>query len=154
MRSLTRLCLCMAVMYWPVTAIGDVPVTPWGKPDLSGVWTTATLTPLETPAELLSKASLSADERAAMETAAEAAWEERDGKPPPGSVGGYNREWLDPGMKALTDGRKSLIIDPPDGRIPWRQAAKQASGLAIVRFQSPTDGYQAEKTARNLPRHG
>ncbi len=116
------------------TAVAEAPRTPWGSPDLQGVWTTATLTPLERPDELADKASLTEDERAALETQAEARWEAMEEAPPPGSVGGYNREWLDPGMKALSDGRVALIVDPADGRIPWRPEAKAASDAQRARY--------------------
>ncbi len=115
-------------------AVAEAPRTPWGSPDLQGVWTTATLTPLERPDELADKASLTEDERAALETQAEARWEAMEEAPPPGSVGGYNREWLDPGMKALSDGRVALIVDPADGRIPWRPEAKAASDAQRARY--------------------
>ena len=114
-------------------AAADVPVTPWGKPSLEGVWTTATLTPLERP-ETVAATPLTEAERAEMEADAEALWESFDQPPPPGSVGGYNREWLDPGMKALPDGRPSLIVDPPDGRIPWRAQARAAADAERARY--------------------
>lgn len=123
-------------------AAAEVPRLPWGKPDLQGVWTSATLTPLERPANVAEDKTLSAEERAAMEESAENRLVARSENPPPGSVGGYNREWLDPGMRALSDGRSALIIDPANGRIPWRAAAKAASDQQRARYGvGPFDTY-------------
>ena len=108
-------------------------MTAWGKPSLEGVWTTATLTPLERP-EAVTDARLTEAQRAEMEAAAEQMWEALEKPPPPGQVGGYNRVWLDPGMKALPDGRPSLVVDPPDGRIPWRPEALAASNAESARY--------------------
>lgn len=110
------------------------PETSWGTPDLNGTWTSATLTPLERPVELPAEA-LSAETQAEIEAAQAARMASIDAAPPPpGSVGGYNRAWLDPGMKLLSDGRAALITDPPDGRIPWRPAAKAASDAQRARY--------------------
>jgi len=118
--------------------------TEWGDPDLRGIWTTATLTPLERPAELINRAQLSDVETDELEEVAEARFARSDQRPPAGSVGGYNKEWLDPGMKALPDRRTSLVIDPPDGRIPWTTAAReesdrQRSRYGVGPFHSHTD---------------
>ncbi len=112
----------------------EVPMTAWGKPDLSGVWTTATLTPLERPLDVSEDKTLTAQEMSVMSKKAEESLTARSENPPPGSVGGYNREWLDPGMQALKDGRTALIFDPADGRIPWRPDAKAASDAQRARY--------------------
>ena len=125
------LALCMACL--ASAALGDAPRTPWGKPDLQGVWTPATLTPLERP-DTMTDARLTPEQRAQLEAEAEATWAAIDQPPPPGSVGGYNREWLDPGMKALDDGRAALVVDPPDGRIPWRAEALADSDAQRARY--------------------
>ena len=117
----------------PSAAGADVPMTPWGRPSLEGVWTTATLTPLERP-DALGDTPLSEAQRAELEAEAEKFWAALEQPPPPGQVGGYNREWLDPGMKALPDGRPSLVVDPPDGRIPWRPEARAASEAEVARY--------------------
>jgi len=135
--------LCLLILLFAAAGIhAEAPKTGWGKPDLQGVWTTATLTPLERPEALDAQHTLSAEERAAMETQAEARLQQSMENPPPGSVGGYNREWLDPGMKALSDGRVALVVDPEDGRIPWRPEAKAASDAQRARYGvGPFDTY-------------
>lgn len=90
------------------------PRTPWGDPDLQGQWNSQTSTPLQRPLEgaLASKETLSEEEADAIEEANRRSFDE---KPQAGDPGTYNAFWRDSG-KALT--RTSLIVDPPDGRIP------------------------------------
>ena len=97
----------------------EVEHTPWGDPDLQAVWDYRTITPVERPEEFGDKAVLTAEEVAELE--AEAVRNNVDRVPPPGSVGGYNRFWLDFGTNVISGGRTSLIIDPPDGRLPPRR---------------------------------
>ena len=88
------------------------PRTAWGDPDLQGVWTNRTTTPLERPDDFEGQEVLSAEERAELDAQAEA---NRDRPPPPGRTGAYNSFWLDRGLR---NDRTSLIIDPPDGKYP------------------------------------
>jgi hypothetical protein len=105
------------------------PRTPDGKPDLQGVWTNATLTPLERPANMAGKATLTDAEAAAYEKASIEMVTKYDGKAEnpfadaagSGGTGGYNALFIDRGSElARVDGvkRTSLIIDPPDGKVP------------------------------------
>ena len=127
--------LVLVVALCANNADADPPRTAWGTPDLQGVWTTATLTPLERADVHAGKSHLSAAEAAALETQAEAQTAKIDTtEPGPGEVGGYNRAWLDMGMKLLPDRRTALIVDPPDGRIPWRPEAKAASDAERARY--------------------
>ncbi len=98
------------------------PRTPWGDPDLQGLWSNQTSTPLERPAALQGKETLSQEEAEERE---EAARLNAELPPPPGDPGTYNSFWREPGI-ALT--RTSLIVDPPDGRVP----ALTADGKARV----------------------
>jgi hypothetical protein len=110
------------------------PRTPWGAPDLMGVWTTATATPLERPEAMSGKERLSEAEAAALEESIDRQYESFDAKPRPGTVGGYNRGWLDPGLRVVPDRRTALIVDPPDGRIPWRPEWRDYSKRERARY--------------------
>ncbi|MCY4027617.1 MAG: hypothetical protein OXH75_15070 [Acidobacteria bacterium] len=94
------------------------PRTSWGAPDLGGVWDFRTITPLERPEEL-SEQDVLTDEQAA-EREARAIEQNVDRPPPPGSTGGYNRFWVDT-PSFVDNTRTSLIVDPPDGRLPALQ---------------------------------
>src|SRR5262245_4616138 len=104
--------------------------TPWGVPDLQGTWTGSTITPLERPREFADKAVLTKEEASALEARArrQAAVER---PPAQGDPGTYNQIWFDPSSAVLPDRRTSLIVDPPDGRIPYtpqgRELATRAS---------------------------
>jgi hypothetical protein len=94
-----------------------------GQPDLQGVWTNPTLTPFERPATLGDKAFLSEAEAADIEKRA-AARRQEEGPPPAGDVGTYNQFWTDSGDKVVSTRRTSLVVDPPDGRVPLRAEAE------------------------------
>lgn len=87
--------------------------TPWGDPDLQGVWTNTTTTPLERLPEAGDKAVLSDEERAQV---AQRVFERVDqDKPRPGTVVPYNEFWYERGT---LNNRTSLIVDPPNGKLP------------------------------------
>ena len=92
------------------------PRTPWGHPDLEGIWTNATLTPFQRPPELGTKAFYEPDEVAAVEQDRRAQTN-ADRELPPGQVGSYNDFFFERGSGIVASRRTSLIIDPPDGRI-------------------------------------
>ena len=103
--------------------------------DLDGIWTYATMTPLERPRDLAAKPSL---------TPAEAAEYERliiERQATTNNTAGP--DWWDPGTRLLTNGRTSLIVDPPDGRVPALTAEAQqraAERLAARRARGSADG--------------
>jgi hypothetical protein len=101
------------------------PRTPDGQPDLQGIWVNATITPFERPASLRDKAFLSEAEAAALEGQA-ASRRAEDAGPRPGDVGSYNQFWFDSGERVVSTRRTSLVIDPPDGRVPLRREAEAA----------------------------
>jgi hypothetical protein len=101
--------------------------TPWGDPDLQGTWSNQTLTPLERPAQFKDKPVLTEPEAAAYEKQVIEAGNVDNRNP--GTVQdvnlAYNQVWWDRGNKIVADRRTSLIVDPPDGRIPQMTAAAQ-----------------------------
>jgi hypothetical protein len=100
------------------------PRTPDGQPDLQGIWTNATITPLERPAAWKDKTFLTEAEAAAFEKQAAARREEAD-KPIPGRFESYNQFWLDGGTTVLSTRQTSLVVDPPDGRVPVKPAEEK-----------------------------
>ena len=107
----------------PATVKWSAPRTPDGQPDLQGVWTNATLTPLERPAAMGAKAFLTEQEAAAIEkrTAERRAASDKFG---PLESGSYNRFWYDDGTTVLSTRQTSLVVDPADGRVPVRPSAE------------------------------
>ena len=113
------------------------PRTPEGVPDLQGVFTFRTITPMQRPAQLEGRVTLSAEEAAEFE-ASENTRLNRDlfdpiaGAPSAGyaprAEGGvlsYNEFWYERGVELTRDRRTSLIVDPPDGQIPYTDAARE-----------------------------
>jgi hypothetical protein len=117
--------------------------TPDGQPDLQGLWSNATITPLERPKELAAKEFFTSAEAAEYEKRVldESNKDRRDG-PPEADVGrAYNDSWWDRGTKVVPTRRTSIIVDPPDGRIPalTPEAQKAESARVAVR-QRPAGG--------------
>jgi hypothetical protein len=113
------------------------PRTPDGKPNLAGIYSFSTITPLQRPDTLTGKAALSDEEAAAFE-ASENKRLNRDlfdpikGQPSAGyaprAEGGvlsYNEFWYERGNRLTKDRRTSLIVDPPSGTIPFTDVARR-----------------------------
>ena len=92
------------------------PLTAWGAPDLQGVWDFRSLTPLERPSGLKDKDVFSSGEEAETFAQETIKRQSRDSDTS-GRVVPYNDFWFDEGTKVTTT-RTSLIVDPPDGRMP------------------------------------
>jgi len=95
------------------------PKTPWGEPDLQGTFSNRTITPFERPANVNGREFYTAEEVAAMEKAAAGrGGDEGRNRGTRGDVErAYNDFWWDRGTKVTTL-RTSLVVDPPDGRVP------------------------------------
>jgi hypothetical protein len=123
-----------------------VPKTPWGDPDLQGVWNDATSTPLQRPGGVSSKDVLNDEEAEEFQQqlAHDLSRDRRDGGPDVDVNRAYNEHWMDSRrLKITADHRTSLIVDPPDGRIPptvplspEREKARAARAAANVRFNA------------------
>ena len=109
----------------------EPPRTPWGAPDLQGVWDFRSITPMERPEELADKEFLTEEEAANLEQEAADRNERLANQPAQrtqvadsvdrredGGPGFYNNFWLDRGTNTVGTRRTSLIVDPADGRIP------------------------------------
>ena len=97
--------------------------TPWGDPDLQGMWTNETITPFERPPQYKGKAFLTAAEAAKIEQDIAKRRAAGDGKSSPGNVGSYNQIWMDSGDKFLATRQTSLVVEPADGIVPTRDSA-------------------------------
>ena len=105
--------------------------TAWGDPDLQGLWTNESRTPMERPVELGNKAFFTEEDVQAMRAAAEPApvdtiSDEVSVPVAGGNVGAHSAIWLDQGEALLSTRQTSLIVDPPNGRAPLRDSAWQA----------------------------
>jgi hypothetical protein len=124
------------------------PRTPDGQPDLQGVWNFSTITPLERPAEFAAKPFLTDEEARDYErrTMERSNRDNRDQSSAAADLGGaYNEFWWDRGVHAArVDGktRTSLIVDPPDGKLPalTPEGQARADARAEARRLHPDDG--------------
>jgi hypothetical protein len=129
------------------------PHTPWGEPDLQGVYSNRTITPFERPDEFAGKATLTDAETAEFERRQNGRdSDQRGAKGTEADVSGaYNQFWWDRGTKVTTN-RSSLLVDPADGRVPpltpeaqrraldeWQQPVFRSAGAAGSRG---TDSYR------------
>ena len=142
------------------------PRTPWGDPDLQGVWTTdwERSVPLERSTELGERAELTAEEIAVRAQDEETALaDDKDTRRPSRSTGAAAEHWYEFGKEVSA--RTSLVVDPPDGRIPPLTLGAQtrqiepSTRLGFVGgsfndgpFDGPTDLHLADRCiTRGLP---
>jgi hypothetical protein len=126
-----------------LTHLMTAPLYSQVRPNLEGIWTNATLTPLERPRELSGKPMLTKEEAAAYEQRVlrEANRDRRDGGAEVDVGRAYNDYWFDRGTN-LVSGRTSLVVDPEDGRVPalTAEAQKRAVERDVARRLHPADG--------------
>ena len=106
--------------------------TPWGDPDLQGIWSNQTPTPLERPDALAGKATLSEDEAAQFEKTSLERLLTTFAREVPIS-GELNEIWLETAKGKVPPGRStSMVVDPPDGKIPYTPEGQKQIGRAHV----------------------
>ena len=152
--------LALIVIAWVVPLLGQsgtgstkapsaknwkAPHTPWGHPDLQGIWNNGNaMTPLERPSDLADREFLSDEEWAARarEVATRAEADKRPADPLADVGLAYNNEWWDRGVPLK---RTSMIIDPPNGKLPPLTAEGQkrvAARDAARRQHGPADSWE------------
>ena len=145
------------------------PRTPWGDPNIGGLWNSSTVTPLERPEAQADKEFLTEEEAAAIERqvvdrnnrANAPSVVRTEPLPVGGNVGAYNNFWLDRGTTVVPTRRTSLIVDPPNGRLPpltpdaqrRRSSAERQRLTAVREGRVPADSYgRRSRTSRERSR--
>lgn len=136
----------------------QTPKTSFGHPDLQGIWTNATMTPLERPRHLGDQLILTPEVGARMEENspfarmrdADLRPTDPNAPPPPsgGNIGGYNAFWLDPGTRVVQvngEYRTSIISSPKNGQIPYTKEAREYRDKAFG-VRTSEIGYDGPET--------
>jgi len=138
--------------------------TPWGDPDLQGVWNDATSTPLQRPTGVASKDVLNDAEAEEFQDqlAGHLSRDRRDGGSEVDANRAYNEHWMDARRLKITgDHRTSLIVDPEDGKIPplvplsaerQKQSDERAAALARFNAGMPNTYFDFELPIRCITR--
>ena len=122
-----------------------MPRMPDGRPDLQAVWTNATITPFERGNEIPYSGVVvpaSAADKPVFTEEESASLEEQTNARRPGFMGAYN-VWMDAGDRFLSTRQTSLVVDPPDGRVPVKASAAAVRERNIARQR---DDYRAMST--------
>jgi hypothetical protein len=156
--SLKVVAIVVATLSLPALSVSaqGVPRTAWGAPDLNGTWDFRTITPLERPAARADQEFLTEEEAANLErevidrnadlAAREAVRTEVTtsvDRGEEGAPGFYNNFWLDRGTNTVGTRRTSLVVDPPNGRIPELSADAQSAATErrAYRREHPADSW-------------
>lgn len=169
-RGLRPCAVAVLIALLPLTAFGQEPKTAWGHPNLQGVWTSSTYTPLERPDSLTDQAFLSEEELASLNElltgegvdplrarsvlAADSEEERLERtRQTQENIHYDNSVWLrEQQPRQLTTTRTSLIVDPPDGKIPAllataeeREAMRRQESRWLV-YNNPSPSYESHQT--------
>jgi hypothetical protein len=146
----------------PATAQTKVSRTAWGQPDLQGIWDFRTITPLERPENLAGREFLTQEEAAKLEkevvdrnTLLDSRAAERTtpggnvDRRADGSPGFYNNFWLDGGTKPVASRRTSLVVDPPNGKVPavTENGERRAEARRAYLKEHPADSWLDRSTS-------
>ena len=129
----------------PVTS--QSPKTPWGEPDLQGIWTDETTTPLQRPARYANQEAFTEAERAELDRVrSEVLGRERRAErgTERDVSGSYNNVFV---SFKRTGARTSLIVDPPNGRIP--PLTPEAQKIASAEREFRLALLQSTETCKN-----
>jgi len=132
-------------MNYRILMLVSIAVPMWGQhPSFDGIWNSASLTPFQRPAELGTKEYYTEQEAAVYEKnkAQEVNRDRRDGGQEADIARAYNELWFDRGSKLARTRRTSMIIDPPDGRVPpmTPEARKKFQAIQEKFAVHPADG--------------
>ena len=143
------------VAVWVVAA--GLAAMPGGEPSLLGIWDFRSIIPLPRPEQHADREFLTDEEAAGLERATVDRELELLLRPPrrtragarvdrgeDGALGAYNDYWLDRGTTTQTTRRTSLIVDPPNGRMPplTAEAERRRAGRAGYRREHPADSWE------------
>jgi len=161
--SVATIVLVPPLPVWAQSGADAAPLrTPDGQPDISGVFTFRTLTPLQRPEALEGQATLGPEDAAAFEASERRrlnrdTFDPESGAPSAGyqsrAEGGvlsYNEFWYERGIELTSDKRTSLVVDPPDGRIPYTLEFAEANRLRRLNLRN---GFGDHYTDRSLGDH-
>jgi hypothetical protein len=142
-----RILMLVLVLLGAVSVEGQtVPRTPDGRPDLQGTWDFAQLTPFERPGDFKDKTTLTEEEaeefaQRRIETTNK---DKRDGGAAADVERAYNDFWWDFGTRVSK--QSSLVVDPPDGRIPaLTPDAQQRASQRKALYENPEERPLAER---------
>src|SRR4030095_11660960 len=122
-----RLCLLLFVTLLSTTTVLNAHNnrTPWGDPDLQGIWSNQTPTPIERPDALAGKATLTEEEAAEFEKSSLERLLTNFAREVPIS-GELNEIWLETAKGRVPPGRgTSLVVEPPDGKVPYTREGQK-----------------------------